>query len=98
MASPWARSRVKLSVLRRPKHRKEAAQNVIIVEVCIRGDTDCTQGVSTWLTSKRTGDRFHNFFFAKTSKNKTKKHIIKIFHTGQGFLDTLISKMQSIFF
>ena len=42
-----ARSIVKLVVLRRPKHRREAAQNMIIVEVCIHGDTDCTQAVSS---------------------------------------------------
>ena len=42
----------------RPKHRREAAQNVIILEVSIRGDTDCTQGVSTWLANKKAGDRF----------------------------------------
>ena len=51
-----ARSIVKLSVLWRPKHRREAAQKAIIVEVSVRGDIDCTQGVSTWSTSKRAGD------------------------------------------
>ena len=65
-----ARSIMKLAVLRRPKHRREVAQTVIIREVCIRGDTDCTQGVSTWLTSKRAGDMFSNEFFLNLSKTK----------------------------
>ena len=55
-----ARSVLKLSVLRRPKHHREAAQNVLIVEECIRADTNCSQGVSTSVTSKRAGDRFPN--------------------------------------
>ena len=46
-----ARGRVKLFELRRPKHRREAAQNLIKVEASIRGDTDCTEGVSIWLTN-----------------------------------------------
>ena len=46
-----ARNIVKLSVLRR--------KNVIIVEVRIRGDTDCAQGVSTWPTTKRAGDNIY---------------------------------------
>ena len=37
----------------RPKHRREVAQNLIIVEVYICGDTNCTQGVNTWLKQAR---------------------------------------------
>ena len=50
MKSAKAGNIVKLSVLRRPKHRTEAALNVIIVELCIR-DTDRKKCVSTWLLS-----------------------------------------------
>ena len=78
---------MKLSVLRRQKHLREAALNVIMVKVRIRGNTDCSQGVSTWLTSKRAGDRFPSEFFPKNLKKNKKR----CYPAGHEFFDMLSS-------
>ena len=67
-----------------PKHCREAAQNVTIVEVSIRGDTDCTQGVSTWLANKRAGDMFPNLiFFRKPLKNVRASRGLEVFRHAE---------------